>query len=140
MGRLMSLAPLHASPVLFTGAQASELGLAQEQGELLARLAKGCVSLGELDPRFYRCAVQFALLAMNMRYIHHPHLIIAVEAYRDVYPAVHPHPTGAHVPVPPHLDKALDRLRRKNVTGWAHEHCLTEAHEGCMEPEAQSSR
>lgn len=137
--RLMRLAPLHASPVLFTGAQASHLGLAQEQGELLTRLAKGCLGLGYLDAGFHRCAMQFALLAMNMRYIHHPHLIAAVEAYRNAYQAVHPHPTGALVPLP-HLDTALDRLRRKNVAGWAHEYCLTDAHEGCMEPQVQSSR
>lgn len=59
----------------------------------------------------------------------------------DAYQGLHPHPTGAHVPIP-HLDKTLERLRSKskNVMGWAHEHCLTEAHEGCTGPESMSSR
>lgn len=133
MGRLMCLAPLHASPCLFSEAKASELGIAQEQGRLLTRLAQGCLRLAEGNPRFHHCAMQFALLALNMRYIHHPHLITAVEAYRDAHQALNPHPTGALVPIP-HLDKTLERLRSKSktVTGWAHEHCLTEAHEGCM--------
>ncbi|EKC99977.1 hypothetical protein A1Q2_05741 [Trichosporon asahii var. asahii CBS 8904] len=136
MARLMGLAPFHASPCLFTGAKASELGLAQEQGKLLTRLAQGCLRLGEGNGRFYHCAKQFALLAIGMRYIHHPHLITAVEAYRDACQGMHPHPTGARVPIP-HLDKTLERLRSKSktVTGWAHEHCLTEAHEGCMGPD-----
>lgn len=130
---LLELAPWHPSPLLFTGQQAHELGVAQLYGSLLVNLALACNQLGKADPRFYRKSMQFASLVIEMRYARHTTLMTAIktlnnartELCRDV---VYQDPGQ----MPAHVHRTLEKMAKKAHDGWAHEKCLTAKHEGCM--------
>lgn len=130
---VLELAPWHPSPLLFTGKQAHELGVAQLYGSLLSNIALACCLLGKADPRFYRKSMQFASLVIEMRYARHKTLMTAIKTLNNARTELC-RETMFMDPgdMPGLVQKALEKMSTKAHDGWAHEKCLTAKHEGCM--------
>lgn len=129
---LLALAPWFASPLVFSGKQAFELGVAQLQSTLCSNIAITCQRLGTADPRFYRKAMQFASLVVEMRYVKHATLMKAIRvlnASRNELCQINLESPG---PMPGLVESLMSKMEAKSVDGWAHENCRTVKHEGCM--------
>lgn len=129
---LLALAPWYASPLVFSGKQAFDLGIAQLQSALLLNIAIACQYLGDADPRFYRKAMQFASLIIEMRYVKHRTLMKAIQilnSNRNDLCRITGESPGA---MPRIVQETLEKMEAKATDGWAHENCRTEKHEGCM--------
>lgn len=138
---LLQLAPWHPYPDVLTAEQAFASGAAEVHAALLYNCALLCFRIGTHDCRIWLRALQFATLLVETRFISHRLLIKAVALYRDVHYAMtqrdHTSHLGLRRPPKPHLDdirRLIQRMENKAVDpeAWAHRHCLTAAHEGCM--------
>lgn len=138
---LLQMAPWHPYPDVLTAEQAFSSGAAQLHCSLLHECASICLRLGQHDCRFFLRALQFATLLIETRFITHRFLIKAIGLYRDAHYDIcargHASHLGIRRPPKPHLDnirKLIQRMEKKavNPDAWAHEHCLTAGHEGCM--------
>jgi hypothetical protein len=129
---LLALAPWYASPLVFSGKQAFDFGIAQLQSALLLNIAIACQYLGDADPRFYRKAMQFASLIIEMRYVKHKTLMKAIQilnSNRNELCRIVGESPGA---MPRIVQETLTKMEAKAADGWAHENCRTAKHEGCM--------
>lgn len=146
MRLLLLIAPWHPYPDVLTAEQAFASGAAQLHGALLYNCGLLCRHIGVRECRFSLRALQFATLLIETRFVSHGLLIKAISLYRDAHLAITADDHAWHLgirflgvrsPPKPHLDnmcKLIQSMEKKAVRpdAWAHEHCLTSAHEGCM--------
>lgn len=141
MRLLLEIAPWHPYPDVLTAEQAFSSGVAQLHASLLYNCALVCFRVGHDDCRFLLRCLQFAVMLIETRFISHRLLIKTICLYRDAHYELsargHIHHLSLGNPPKPHLDdirKLIQRMEKKaaNPDAWAHEHCLTAVHEGCM--------
>ena len=139
---LLELAPWHPFPDVMTAEQAFVTGLAQMYTGLLYECALLSYRLGHYHCRLWLRSIQFSALLIETRYITHRQLIMAVKLHHVAHVAI---TSGGHDGHLPDIDRAprpdlvatRDLIKRMEAKAtkpdaWAHENCLTAAHEGCM--------
>lgn len=142
LGDLLELAPWHPYPDVMTVEQAFVTGLAQMYTGLLYQCALLSCRLGHYHCRLWLRCIQFSALLIETRYITYRQLIVAVKLHHVAHVAITTGGHDGHLPdinraPKPDLDGTRDLIKRMegkavNPDAWAHEHCLTAAHEGCM--------